>query len=480
MRARRLAAALVACGTACAGLNSLTQSGEPASAAAAHQALVVGKTNWPVLGGNTGAGAKAFGDQLSLAGYGTTIDTNGRYVDQVFDEVPQQEVLFIHGHGHPGNITSEDTSATGQNQYFLAEIPVGTWDIQPPPQYVEWDDYLPASQVDGLLLAVLSACQTAEAHETWGSLPDTLAAKGVDTTITMFGKPLIPAASNPSPLSYGNYYWARVGYYLRIGNTVSLATSKAVQDLIAKEGSASGWNRYHISGAVASPGSTKIVPPRPGTTLLPATGLTPGTVSSLTVTASRPEALPTGGVIDSETDEGITLRRDAESGQLLGAWGTPAVTGPETISPSGAADLAAEFLASELPNGYQVVYTTTQRTEPVVDAQVLSTEIRLLNHDGREGLALIDVDLRSGKIVGFSLGQAGIESVHDTAVSKRQAEQTALQITGGGTITQTTLRSWTDSRWVVSIEQGEFEGYPMAKEVSVDAVTGAVLSQATS
>ena len=174
MMLRSFTATLTLGTLACAGLAATAPTASSTPAPAYH-ALAIGKDRWTVLGGNTGAGARAFGDEMAAAGYGTTIDTDGRFVDQVYDEVPAQEVLFIHGHGAPGMITTEDTSATGVNQYFFAQIPLGSlWDIQPPPQYVEWDDYLPVAQVDDLLLAVLSACQTAEEDGTWGSLPEML------------------------------------------------------------------------------------------------------------------------------------------------------------------------------------------------------------------------------------------------------------------------------------------------------------------
>jgi hypothetical protein len=484
MRIRPLITTLLALGvTVCAALGRTPVPSASATAAPAYQALVVGKTTWTVLGGNTGAGAQAFGDEMVAAGYDTTIDTNGRFVDQVFQEVPSQEVLFIHGHGHPGAITTEDTSATGRNQYFFAQIPVGTlWDVQPPPQIVEWDDYLPSSQVDDLLLAVLSACQTAEADPTWGSLPEMLPTKGVDTVVTIFGLPLIPGVIDPTPLAYGNYYWARVGYYLRTGNSVNLALSKGVQDLIAAEGSASGWNRYHITGAAQAPEATTIVPPRPGTSLLPTKvrGLLPGSASSLTVTSTMSETLPTGRVIDNETAEQITTRRDALTGQLLGAWGMPALTGPETFDREQAVSLAEEFLSREIPGGYTIGRLRSTRTEPLKGARLLSTEIRYHDASKREGLAIIEVDLRAGNVVTFNLAHAPKLPTREATLTQDKAEALALQIAGEGTVVDAQRRDWTDSRWVVTIDQGERDGHDQIEEVAVDAVDGRILAQATS
>lgn len=471
-----LALAISTC--AALGLCVAVDSHNPAQAQSAPSALAVGKTRWPVLGGNTGAGAKAFGDQLDLAGYATTIDTNGRFTDQVFNDVRSKSVVFLHGHGHAGNITTEDTSATGENQYFLAQIPPTlTWDLLPPPQYVEWDDYLPASEIDGLLLAVLSSCETAETHETWGSLPGVLKAKGVDTSVTMFGQPLIPSADSTTPLSYGNYFWARAGYYLRTGNTVGSALAKALQDLIAKEGTASGWNRTHISGAASSPSTTKILPPRPGATVIPPVGLLPGSAATLTETSTKRESLATGDVIDSDTTAGITIRRDAETGILLGAWGSPTLAGSDQLSTADAAELAREFLAAEAGAPIQIVDSRSTITEPVEGARTLATEFVFHDGIGREGFAVVEVDLRMGKVVSYAHDRSEVTPV-PIKVSRQQAIDSALALVGGGRVVETTIRTWTDTRWVVTIEQEANDDYPRIRRVSIDADNGRIIDEA--
>jgi len=126
----------------------------------------------------------------------------------------------------------------------------------------------------------------------------------------------------------------------------------------------------------------------------------------------------------------------------------------------------------------QIVDSRSTVTEPVEGARTLATEFVFHDGIGREGFAVIEVDLRMGKVVSYAHDRSEVTPV-PIKVSRQQAIDSALALVGGGRVVETTTHTWTDTRWVVTIEQEANGGYPRIRRVSIDADNGRILDEAT-
>lgn len=445
--------------------------------------MSVGKYNWRILGGNTGTGAQAFGQHLGSAGFRTDIDTNGRDNGLVFDALPVSEVTFLMGHGHPGGITTEE-SADPNEQHFLANIPpTSSWDVAPPTGVREIEDYVYASELDDVLLLILAACETAVSDGGWGNLMASAVGKNVDTVIGMANSPLIPAADSPKPNSAGNYFWARVGYYLRYGNTVGQSLAKAVQDITAKEGGASGWTRYVIDGDVANPAGTKVVPARPGTTAVPGVGVLPGRVSSL---VPEEESLVMANGLTSRDyamANGVAVRRDAASGTLMGLYGQAARHGEVTLTEQQALRKAWDFLAADAQLDTEALGQPSIGSHSVIaGGEVVTAGFEFADELHRPNRVQVVVDRRSGLIVEYmrAFGRAGVVDA-PARISSEQAAIAARSLVSDGTVTHVSRQDWDAPRWAVRMAvPGVGRSEPREERVLIDAVSGEVAAHYTS
>lgn len=440
--------------------------------------LSVGEYKWNNLGGNTGTGAKAFADQLRPSGYRTSLYTDGRPVADVFEELPTHSISFLHGHGAPGQIDTRDSS--DPNTAILGTIPpTTTWDIAPPPHIRELDDYLPASEIDDSLLLIFSACETAETSDVWGNLLDVAASKGVDSVVGMRGKPLIPHMDSTTPMSYGNYFWNRAAYYLKSSNTLSQSLNKAVQDLIAREGSASGWQRYVIAGAATSPGSTRVIPARAGTTTVPGIGVLPERPEELRAQTSQVDIVDGNEVVDAITADGVSYRTDADTGQLLALSGEALAFGPVRLTEDDAAEAARVFAMGQLGPGGRITSMGSDRYGVLRNSVATTVIMKARDAENVANVLLVEVDRRSGRVTTFVRGHAAAPATGQTAISREDAVRVAQQTEPSGTVLGASLLEWSATpEWVVRLEVPVEDGsWAMRREVRVDAESGAVTSE---
>jgi hypothetical protein len=471
--------AIAACTCLVLAATSTASTSSAAEVDPAPTVLSIGENNWVTLNGNTGYGAQAFANRLGGAGFGTSVYTNGRPTADVFNELPTYSVVFLHGHGAPGQIETND-SADPENALLAKIDPTIYWDVLPAPDIREVDDYLPESELDDNLLTIFSACNTADTSDVWGNLLDVAVSKGVDSVLGMRGQPLIPDADNPTPNSFGNYFWNRAGLYLQSGDTLSQSLNKALQDLIAKEGSGSGWGSYVIDGATASPGSTRVSPPRPGTTRIPGIGLIPSRPNELSPNYPA-QAMTVDGtrVLDAVTADGISFRTDAATGQLLAVSGEALPSGETVLTHEEAVEVARRFAVGQLGAGGQITDLSATRDGVLANSVVSTVTIEARDSRDVANLLLIEVDRRSGRITTYVRGHGSSPVATQTSVTSDQAVGIAQQSAPGADLLGVELRHWSTPEWVVRLDDPAHDGTPaLLREVHVSAQSGDITSRA--
>jgi hypothetical protein len=117
-----------------------------------------------------------------------------------------------------------------------------------------------SSDVDDLLLWVFGGCYTGNTSATYGNLLTRAAGKGVDCAIGFTSTVMAPTSNSDTS---GNLYWKEFWYWAAVqGYTMQGACNYALQNLIALEGSAQGFNTVTFNGEVGS--GISILPARAG------------------------------------------------------------------------------------------------------------------------------------------------------------------------------------------------------------------------
>jgi hypothetical protein len=427
--------------------------------------------------------------QASAAlGYAAGVHTAGRTAGEAWNDGLGAGVFGLFGHANGGLFQLREGSTPAQDAYLVAGTQL---DVAPLYSNMRFfTEYLPVTDIDDMRLLVLAGCYTATTSASYGDFNAVAVEKGVDSVVSFPGLVYYPAseagtASSATAYS-GNYFWDRFAAHAQSGVSVSTALSRARTDLVAKEGSAGGWDRYVIRGSVASPGAVSLLPAGSGQALTsrPLGVAAFSSVQDLTVTSRSTAEGPDGPVTDVRTAEGVSYRLQND-GSLLDLTAPAAVTGPVVLDETAARDRAERFLLANLP-GFDASWPLLA-AEPVShedsdELALLRYRPRLAGQAGPQEIT-VEVDRRTGAVT--YLGRtSGSASDATFAVTETEAIDAALGFLGHDAAAArritATADTWDSSRWTVVVDRGLADGLPDVDLVTIDAVTGAVTGHVTS
>lgn len=421
--------------------------------------------------------ATEFASALRGVGYGATSYTSGRTAMGAWDDGLGSQVYGVFGHGNAGYMQVDEGPTDAEDEMIAA----GTVDhingFYNDGHISFWSNYLPYVDIDDMKLAVFAGCYTANVDPSVGSLPKVAKERGVDSTVAFSGLVYFPAKCT-SCLYSGNYFWSRFSFYAKAGDTVSVALSKARSDLVAKEGSAGGWNAWRVDGAADRPGDVRIKPAGQGQPLGSSFfGINPFDLTALTATSSRTYSVEDRNVTDTSTEEGVTFRRDADSGELLWVSAPASVQGSSILSDTQAREAAIAFAEQHLSWFDAAAGEVTDRSvshEPGDDLHAVTWRARGEHGDGPQRVEL-EVDKRTGSIVYFSAAQAD-GSPKEATVSREEAIAAATAAVGSGAaVVSAEQDTWDRPRWQVTFDRPGQSMMPDLVKVTVDATTGKVV-----
>lgn len=432
--------------------------------------------------------AASFTSAANAMGYDARGHTGGRSATDTFNDGIGASVMGLFGHANAG-IFQTDEGPTDPEDAILA-AGTATDAVSPYANLRFVTEYFPYLEADDMRLMVLAGCYTS-LNGPWGNFNDAAVSRGVDSVIGFSGLVYFPATSpgtSAGSANYsGNYFWDRFGYHSRTGVTISTALYRARTDLVAKEGSAGGWNKHVIRGAVGNPAGVRLRPAGNGEPLnsQPLATLPFTTFGGLTPTASTTTEDGDGAELtDVTTAEGVQYRQ-RQDGTVLDAVGTPSAEGEVTLTAAEARTAAEDFAKANVPG-----FGTHWRL--VADETVSHTEgdaVRLLRWrtvtGGRDAAreVTVELDRRTGAAVYFSAARGTADGAA-FPVTAGQAEATARELTGDRTTTATVVAdTWNASRWTVTFDRG-LTGWsearvPDSDRLVIDARTGKVLSRTT-
>ncbi|MBT2404929.1 hypothetical protein J7F00_15555 [Streptomyces sp. ISL-21] len=437
--------------------------------------------------------ATSFTGAAQSMGYTATGYTNGRQVDDVFNDGAGSAVLGLFGHANAGIFQTDEGATDSQDSILAAGT---TTDVVSPYANLRFlTEYLPYADVDDMRLLILAGCDTAQSG-IWGDFNKAAASRGIDSVITFADLVYYPGTAAGTAISTtnysGNYFWSRFSYHVTTGASVSTALARARTDLVVREGNAGGWDKYVIRGAVANPGGVVLKPAGAGQPLDSqplATQPVPTPAFSgftqLTPVASTSSEGPDGAeVTNVTTAEGVQYRTRAD-GSVLDAVGTPTTSGETSLSPERARETALRFLQDNVA-GFSADW---QFVDDEAVSHLDGDALRLLRwravEAGQAGTreVTVEIDRRTGAVVYLSAagGQADAASF---PVSRDDAIAAARAAVGDDHSPATAVGdTWDTSRWTVTIDRGlagrSDAQVPDVEQVQVDALTGAVLARTT-
>jgi hypothetical protein len=295
---------------------------------------------------DTRLSATAFRDAARSAGYTGTSYTAGRSADDAWtDGLGLGRLRAVRA--LDGGIFQTDEGPSDDQDPIVAAG--RTQDLVPLYANLRFfTEYLPYADVDDMRLLILAGCYTAQSGQL-GNFNEVAVSRGIDSAITFSGLVMYPATAYGTAASTtnysGNYFWSRFSYHATTGVTVSTALARARTDLVAKEGSAGGWDRYVIRGAAAAPGSVKLKPAGEGEPLNSRPVATPQFTATTALTPVRTTTTqgPAGEPLTTvETAEGVEYRSAAD-GSLVDLVGTPTTSGEVRLGVDETRAVAQEF-----------------------------------------------------------------------------------------------------------------------------------------
>ncbi|MFF3286208.1 hypothetical protein [Streptomyces sp. NPDC003023] len=441
---------------------------------------------------DTRLSATVFRDAARSVGYAGTGHTAGRSADDAWGDALGSGVFALFGHSNGGVFQTDEGPSDDQDAILAAGR---TQDLVPLYANLRFfTEYLPYAEIDDMRLLILAGCYTAQSGQL-GNFNDVAVSRGVDSAVSFTGLVMYPATTSGTATSTtnysGNYFWSRFSYHATTGVTVSTALSRARSDLVAKEGSAGGWDRYVIRGAAAAPGSVRLKPAGEGEPLNSRPVATPqfSTVSALTPVRTTTTQGPAGEPFTTvETAEGIEYRTAAD-GSLADLVGTPTTEGDVRLDAEETRAAAERFVERNVAGWDASRQLVTE--EPVShlegDALTLLTW-RPVDAAGRSGASqvTVEVDRRTGAVTylsaarGAAAGTAAAFAVgHDEAISAARAA------IGDDRGTATAVAdTWNAGRWTVTVDRGltgrPGTEVPDVERLEIDARTGLVLSRTKS
>lgn len=416
--------------------------------------------------------AQQVADDLRAVGYTSTGDLDGAPADDVWAAGLNSGVIGYFGHANAGLFAVDEGPTVEQDQFMGAGLATDVVSIDARVRW--WSEYLPFVEADGIRLAILAGCYTANESADFGSFLTTGSARGIDSVVGFSDFVYFPAACTSCGYS-GNYYWDRFAVHAKAGHTVANALSLARSDLVAKEGNAGGWNLYRISGSVSAPGSVRVTPAGygQGFTSQPF-GLTPFTVAQLTPVATT--SGDSGATTDVTTQEGVFYRVDTSTGRLRDLTAPASTTGETRLDLPAAATAGRDFVAAHVPGFTERwVLEGNSRVTHVDGEELASQRWRSVTAGGLPGPALADVevDLRTGAVTYLSSASAAPATTAFDVDRDRALEIAAEAIDLGGAVTAT-ADVWDTPRWTVTVDRGLDGLVPDVDRVVIDGVSGAV------
>lgn len=430
--------------------------------------------------------ASSFASAAASAGYISREYTNGRHVDDVWNSGLTDAVLGLFGHANAGIFQTQEGPTDPQDSILAAG---STTDLISPYRDIRFlSEYLPYTDVDDMRLLILGGCDTARSGP-WGDFNKVAVSRGIDSVITFQDLVYFPATAPGTAIGStnysGNYFWSRFSTYVAGGTNAGTALAWARTDLVAKEGSAGGWDRYVIRGAVSNPAAVVLKPAAPGQpwNSQPLATETFQTFSALTPTGSTVSSGPDGTSLTTvSTVEGVEYRTGPD-GAVYDAVGTAASTGEVTLSAAQARAAAYRF-ASDNVAGFSADWALVT-DEPVSHlagdtVQLLRWRPLMAGHAAAREIT-IEIDRRTGAVVYFSATRAKSSNIH-VAITAAEAIAKARDAIGSQDGHATAAADiWNTSRWTITIDRG-LTGRPEARvpdveQIEIDARTGDVLAR---
>ena len=408
----------------------------------------------------------------SSVGYTSTGYTSGRSASDGWGDGLGSAVFGFFGHANAGIAQTNDVP-----EQFLAAGTIGDVDDS---TFSYWSNYLPFLDVDDMKLAVVAGCYTANRDLYFGSFGDIGRERGIDSVVGFTGLVMYPASCTDCNYS-GNYFWDRFSTYAQLGETVGTALSKARADLVAKEGSAAGWEAWYVQGAVRSPLNVRITPAGWGQPLdSKVLGIDPFDPFSLKATSVRPMAVSDVSYIDYTTAEGVSYRRDAATGDLTWLWAPPSTEGPSGIGRDHAERIARAFAASHVSyfDGTFELVKGGSVTRTPGDALAEFTWRPMANGviPGPASIS-VTVDLRKGSVVDF-VGVRKQPTTGQFSVTEEQAVRSVTAASGEQGVVSSRPEIWGEPRWVVTLDRGLRGRVPDVSQFVVSARSGEVIFEA--
>ncbi|WP_443321472.1 PepSY domain-containing protein [Streptomyces sp. 7N604] len=418
-------------------------------------------------------------------GYSATGYTNGRHVDDVFNDGAGAAVLGLFGHANAGIFQTNEGATDAQDSILAAGT---TTDVVSPYANVRFmTEYLPFVEVDDMRLLILAGCDTALSSP-WGDFNKAAVSRGVDSVISFSDLVYYPGTASGTAVSTtnysGNYFWDRFSYHAKTGVSVSTALARARTDLVAKEGTAGGWDKYVIRGAVSNPGGVKLKPAGPGQPLDSqpvATAAFPG-FAQLTPETTTTSQGPDGTEVTNVTTAEGVLYRVRPDGSILDAVGTPTTSGDTALSAGEARAEAQRFIQANVPGFSSDWRLVTDEAVSHLDGDALQLLQWRTVEAGRAGAREVttEIDRRTGAVTYLSANHGSATAdFRLTAEDAVAAARTAIGETTGTVSAEPD--TWNASRWLVTVDRGltgrSDAQVPDVERVEIDSRDGAVLSR---
>ncbi|MBV9309543.1 MAG: hypothetical protein JOZ73_01855 [Solirubrobacterales bacterium] len=394
---------------------------------------------------DTRLSASSLASALAASGYRTHVANNGLSVGRAFKVAPTASVFAVFGHAQAGSITTTDRgNGLSYKDYDAIDALTGKFPYNPG-HTLSWSQY-PAGAIDGVRVAILAGCETADTaipRYGWGNFLAVGRFLGVDAVVGF--RSLIYNSTTNVPQS-GNYFWIRFSAYVKRGATLRGALSRARADLFRHEGHNYGYQSWAIAGAVRNPGAIKLRPARRG-----AKNLHHGPA---VVVRDRQE-----GVVEYAADA--------------------STSGKQQIDARRARQIAIKFLTRNVRwFGHSRMHVESEVPSSHAPGEALTELTFRSSLDGKPGPQSADteVDRRNGHVV-----YAAAVDAHPSRakrrfrISKARAIAIARAVTGDREIgAKASADIFRNARWTVTLLDLDGSFLPFVYKVAINASNGRV------
>lgn len=465
--------------------------------ASAEDAVTVGKRYNDRL--DSRWSAVRFASASRDAGYSATAYQNGRSANDAWSDMYSSSVVGYFGHGNAGIFQLNEGATDAEDPVLAAGQE--TQIVSTFANLRFWSEFLPFAEIDDLKLAIMAACYTANTDPGFGQFADIGARKGIDAVVGFTDLVYYPASvagTAASDTNYsGNYFWSRFSVYMKAGNTVAQALSKARTDLVAKEGNAGGWNKYRIGGSAATPGTTRLTPAGSGAagTSQPG-GIDPYSISQLTMVASLEVNGPLSDMVEFTTQEQVTYR--TAGGRLFDIHAPASTQADAHAEPLSLAAAEREARVFAIEHGMPVDRWETMQVGEVSHAPGELLAAITFRPVSAEGVPLarevnVEVDRRTGAVTYLGDTRPVLPATQLGSITRQDAIAQASEAllsqgveVGSDAAVSAQRDLWDRDRWTVTFDSTAVESRaenlemaPSIKQVVIDATTGQVIAHRT-